>query len=52
MTAKGIDFGLNSNMSNYEDIDNNDKFERKELRYFDVEMSETNLRNLIESESE
>ena len=47
MTAKGIDFELNSNMSNYEDIDNNEKFEKKELRYYDGEISETNLRNLI-----
>ena len=47
MTTKAIDFGLNSHNSNYEDVDDNDKFDRKELRYFDGEMSESNLRNLI-----
>lgn len=47
MTTKAIDFGLNSHMSNYEDIDSNEKFEKKELRYFDGDISETNLRSLI-----
>ena len=47
MTQKSIDFGLNSHNSNYDDIDNDEQFQKKEVRYFDGEISEINLRNLI-----